>query len=60
MNFPESASLQGIRYQIAQGYWRDEDWNKTREWQQKIIDSSKNKKTFYTETAKARLNKVEY
>ncbi len=60
MNFPESASLQGFRYQIAQGYWRDKNWNKTREWLQKIIDSSKNHSTFYTETAKARLNKVEY
>lgn len=60
MNFPESASLQGFRYQIAQGYWREKDWAKTKEWLQKIIDSSNGKATFYTETAKARLKKVEY
>ena len=59
-NFPESSSLQGFRYQIAQGYWREKDWTKAKEWLQKIIDSSKGQSTFYTETAKARLNKLEY
>ncbi|MCX6174226.1 MAG: outer membrane protein assembly factor BamD [Ignavibacteriales bacterium] len=59
-NFPESYMLQGFRYQIAQGYWQEKDWNKTKEWLQKVIDSSKGLTTFYSETAKARLKKVEY
>ena len=59
-NFPASSMLQGFRLQIAQAYWHKKDWNKTREWLQRIIDSSKGLTTFYSETAKARLKKVEY
>jgi len=58
--FPESSSLQGFRYLIAQAYWNNKKWNETREWLQKIIDSSGEKETFYTQAAKARLKKVEY
>ena len=58
--FPNSSYLQGFRYQIAQAYWGQKDWDKTREWLQKIIDAGKGEKTFYTETAKARLKKVEF
>ncbi len=52
--------LQGFRYQIAQAYWIEKDWNQTREWLQKVIDSSKGLATFYSETAKARLKKLEH
>jgi len=57
---PESPYLQGFRYQIAQTYWREEDWSNTRNWLNKIIENGNGQETFYTETAKARLQKVEY
>lgn len=59
-NFPESYMLQGFRYEIAQTYWAEKDWDKTRVWLQKTINSSKGLTTFYSEAAKARLKKVEY
>lgn len=58
--FPNSPYLQGFRYQIAQAYWIVRDWARTREWLQKVIDAGKGEQTFYTETAKARLQKIEY
>lgn len=59
-SFPESSYLQGFRYQIAQAYWGEKKWNETREWLKKIINAGGEEETFYTQTAKARLNKVEY
>ena len=59
-SFPESSFLQGFRYQIAQTYWGKKDWANTRIWLNEIIDKSKGQASFYSETAKARLNKVEY
>ena len=58
--FPHNSSLQAFRYQIAQTYWEHRDWANTRLWLQQIIDKSNGEHTFYTETAKARLQKVEY
>jgi hypothetical protein len=58
--FPNDGSLQAFRYQIAQAYWAHQDWEKTREWLRNIISKSGGQTTFYTETAKARLAKVEY
>jgi len=58
--FPNNSSLQGFRYQVAQAYWGHRDWVNTRIWLQKVIDNSNGQATFYTETAKARLQKVEY
>jgi len=58
--FPNSAYLQGFRYQIAQAYWSHKDWANTRNWLNKIIEVGKDHPSFYTETAKARLNKIEY
>lgn len=58
--FPKDSSLQGFRYQIAQAYWANHDWANARLWLQKIIDKGNGESTFYTETAKARLQKVEY
>jgi tetratricopeptide (TPR) repeat protein len=59
-SFPESSFLQGFRYQIAQTYWGKKDWVNTRLWLNKIVEKSNGQTSFYTETAKARLNKVEY
>jgi len=58
--FPDNASLQAFRYQIAQAYWRNKDWTNTRLWLQKIIDKSNGQQTFWTEAARARLMKVEH
>ena len=58
--FQKSSYLQGFRYQIAQAYWRNKDWPNTKLWLNKVIESGKGQSSFYTETAKARLNKVEY
>jgi tetratricopeptide (TPR) repeat protein len=58
--FPKSPYLQGFRYQIAQAYWSHKDWQSTREWLNKIVQAGEGQPSFYTETAKARLNKVEY
>ena len=30
-DFPKAGSLQAFRYQIAQAYWGEKDWEKTRE-----------------------------
>jgi len=58
--FPKNSSLQAYRYQIAQAYWDHRDWANTRLWLQKIVDKGDGQPTFYTEAAKARLQKVEY
>lgn len=58
--FPKSSSLQAFRYQIAQAYWSHRDWTNARAWLQKIVEKGAGETTFYTETAKARLQKVEY
>ena len=34
---PKASTLQGFRYQIAQTYWKNKQWAKTREWLNKII-----------------------
>ncbi|MDA9581157.1 hypothetical protein N9S00_08140 [Luminiphilus sp.] len=57
--FSEAGSLQAFRYQIAQAYWSNKDWGKTREWLNLIIESSDGD-SFYSETAKLRLQKIEY
>jgi tetratricopeptide (TPR) repeat protein len=59
-DFPTDSSLQAFRYQIAQAYWSHRDWANTRHWLQTIIDRADGKTTFYTQAAKARLNKIEY
>ncbi|MBZ0154895.1 MAG: tetratricopeptide repeat protein [Alphaproteobacteria bacterium] len=58
--FPSSSYLQGFRYQIAQAYWNHKDWDNTRNWLNKIVEKGQGHPSFYTETAKARLNKIEY
>jgi len=58
--FPKNPYLQGFRYQISQVYWGLKDWPNTRDWLNKIIQAGEGQPSFYTETARARLNKVEY
>lgn len=57
---PTASTLQGFRYQIAQAYWRNRDWPKTREWLNLIIKASGDSDSFYKDLAERRLKKVEY
>jgi tetratricopeptide (TPR) repeat protein len=57
--FPKSAYLQGFRYQIAQAYWIHRDWANTRSWLTRVVQNG-DAKSFYVQTAKARLAKVEH
>lgn len=57
--FPEAASQQAFRYQIAQGYWKAKDWENTRKWLNQIITKSSGS-SFYKDLAERRLQKVEY
>lgn len=57
---PTASTLQAFRYQIAQAYWRDKDWSKTREWLNLIIMKSGEDDSFYKDLAERRLEKVEY
>lgn len=59
-DFPESSSLQPIRYQIAQVYWNKKDWANTRKWLNEIITVAGSNDSFYKDLAERRLLKVEY
>ena len=59
-NFPDTATLQALRFQIAQAYWSAKDWDKTKLWLHTIIEKSGETDSFYKDTAKLRLQKVEY
>jgi tetratricopeptide (TPR) repeat protein len=56
--FPKSSSLQGFRYQIAQLYWVNSDKANAKIWLQKVIDNEAGVQSFFTETAKARLENL--
>lgn len=57
---PTASTLQAFRYQIAQAYWRNKDWEKTREWLSLIMKESGEGDSFYKDLAERRLQKVEY
>ena len=57
---PNASTLQAFRYQIAQAYWRNKNWAKTREWLNLIIKESGEGDSFYKDTAQRRLKKVEH
>jgi tetratricopeptide (TPR) repeat protein len=57
---PNASTLQAFRYQIAQAYWGNKDWVKTREWLNLIIEKSGPTESFYKDAAQRRLQKVEY
>lgn len=58
--FPEASTLQGFRFQIAQAYWRDRDWKRSRQWLEGIVEASGSSDSFYRDLAERRLNKLEY
>lgn len=57
---PNASTIQAFRYQIAQAYWNKKDWAKTREWLNIVIEKAGETDSFYKETAKRRLQKVEW
>lgn len=57
--FPEAASLQAFRFQIAQVYWRAKDWDKAAEWLKTIVEKG-GESSFYVDLAKRRLEKLKY
>lgn len=57
---PTASTLQAFRYQIAQAYWSNKDWVKTREWLNLVIKQSGNGDSFYKDLAQRRLEKIEY
>ncbi|MDC0919533.1 hypothetical protein OAQ94_06315 [Gammaproteobacteria bacterium] len=57
---PDSSTIQAFRYQIAQAYWDNKDWDNTRLWLNKIISSAGEGDSFYKDTAMRRLEKIEY
>ena len=57
---PNASTLQAFRYQIAQAYWSNKDWSKTREWLNLVIKVSGEGDSFYKDLAEKRLKKVEY
>jgi len=59
-DFPRSAYMQGLRYQIAQAYWTEGYTKNAKTWLKKIIMYGDGKETFYTETAKARLKNLKF
>ncbi|MCK4873637.1 MAG: tetratricopeptide repeat protein [Phycisphaerales bacterium] len=58
--FPEAPSLQAFRYQIAQGYWNNKQWDETRQWLRQIVEKAGEVDSFYKDLATRRLQKVEY
>lgn len=57
-DFPQSRSLQAFRYQIAQLYWRRDNYEKTREWLNLIISISGDSDSFYKDLAQRRLENL--
>jgi tetratricopeptide (TPR) repeat protein len=57
---PNASTLQAFRYQIAQAYWSNKNWVKTREWLNLVIKKSGEGDSFYKDLAERRLKKVEY
>lgn len=58
--FPQSSTLQGFRFQVAQGYWVKKNWAKTRELLNEIIEKDGGANSFYKDLAERRLKKVEH
>jgi len=59
-DFPEAASLQAFRFQIAQGYWGHRVWANARQWLELILEKAGSEPSFYKELAERRLQKLEF
>jgi tetratricopeptide (TPR) repeat protein len=59
-NFPTAGAVQAFRFQVAQAYWRQKNWSKTRDWLNEVIEKDGGANSFYKDLAERRLKKVEY
>jgi len=57
---PNASTLQAFRYQIAQAYWANKNWIKTKDWLNLVIKESSEGDSFYKDLAERRLKKSEY
>ncbi|MCP5267075.1 MAG: tetratricopeptide repeat protein [Burkholderiaceae bacterium] len=55
---PTAATLQAFRYQIAQAYWSQNEYNKAREWLNLIVKISGERDSFYKDLAERRLQNM--
>lgn len=67
---PDASTLQAFRYQIAQVYWKHQDYNsasrnfvlkypeETKNWLNKVIDKAKGNDSFYRDLAERRFKKL--
>lgn len=67
---PDASTLQAFRYQIAQVYWKQQDYNpasrnfvlkypeETKNWLNKVIDKAGNNDSFYRDLAERRLRNL--
>ncbi|HEA68625.1 MAG TPA: tetratricopeptide repeat protein [Desulfobacterales bacterium] len=55
IEYPNASTLQAFRYQIAQAYWDNKNWNKSREWLNLIIKKAGDRDSFYKDSAMRRL-----
>ncbi len=53
--YPEASTLQAFRYQIAQAYWAIEDYPKTREWLNIIVEKGGESDSFYKDIAERKI-----
>lgn len=58
--FPQSGAVQAFRFQVAQAYWKQKNWPKTRELLNEIVEKDAGANSFYKDLAERRLKKVEY
>jgi tetratricopeptide (TPR) repeat protein len=58
--FPDAATVPAFRFQIAQAYWSQKDWENAKKWLNSIIQERGSSDTFYVDLAKRRLEKLEY
>lgn len=52
---PNASAIQAFRFQIAQAYWRKDDFDNARIWLEKIVAAAGNIDSFYGHLAKERL-----
>jgi TolA-binding protein len=57
-DFPDSSYLQPFRFLIAQLYWRNKHTEEAKTWFKSVIESGHGVETFYTRTAKDRLDNL--
>ena len=52
---PNASTLQAFRYQIAQAYWDNKNYNNSRKWLNLIIKKAGDRESFYKDSAMRRL-----